>query len=105
MPAKKSYNLQDLTPMSRLIIRQHPTVFANWHPYIGLPVMIRSIGKDYPATWNGYYELGTGEAIHSIGYWVGDRWSHGMLSSGETLLTTVPSFQEWKQYRAIIERK
>jgi len=55
----------------------------------------RADGTVYDAVMNGYQEIPGGKSVPSIGRAVDGGWSHGVLKEGETLLTKVPSAEEF----------
>jgi len=55
----------------------------------------RADGTVYDAVMNGYQEVPGGEPIPSIGRQKAGGWSHGYLKDGETLVTKVPSPEEF----------
>jgi hypothetical protein len=60
------------------------------------PIEIKSAdGKISPAVFNGYYE----ENVPSIGRFVDHSVSHSMLRKGETVESSIPTFEEWKNSR------
>ena len=104
--AIKGIPIEEVTPEGAKVIRKHVGTFAQWEPEDGMPVEVERVdGSRYGATWSGYYEMPGMDPLHSIGYSVGNGFSHGILGSADRLVTEVPTLAEWKQYRAIIESK
>lgn len=62
------------------------------------PVLIRTAdGQEYPASINGFYDMGNGDFVESVGRLTPDGWSHGMLRPGEQIVSPVPTPQQWAQ--------
>lgn len=77
------------------LAQQFPDIF-NSKPENDTPILIRAAdGTQYPATINGYYDLGNGDVRASIGRSTPDGWSHGLLRPGEEIVSSVPSPEEW----------
>lgn len=78
-----------------VISQQYPDVF-NSRPANDTPTLIRDAsGGTYPAPINGYYEMGDGTFVASVGRLTPDGWSHGMLRPGELFATEVPTPEQW----------
>jgi hypothetical protein len=76
---------------------QFPDVYNSMQPNEA-PVLIRDAqGNEYPASINGFYDMGNGDFMESIGRLTPDGWSHGMLRPGEQIISPVPTPQQWAQ--------
>lgn len=81
----------------RSLREQFPDTYNSLPPNES-PVLIRTAdGQEYPASINGFYDMGNGDFMESVGRLTPDGWSHGMLRPGETIVSPIPTPQQWAQ--------
>lgn len=65
-------------------------------PHIEIQIQ-KETGEVYAAEFNGWYDFrSTGGGLVAS---IGRNNSHGVLYPGETILTLIPSFEEWQTIR------
>lgn len=83
-----------LSADGRALLSKYPDIFSSI-PYGQIPVEIRTANAETtPVVFNGYWDLPSG-LRPCIGYKTESGWSHGVLRTGEELVTKVPSNEAW----------